>query len=137
VLVRANNGATGVFTVVAAVAAAFPDTFVRVFVPVALVLFAAGCVAFVWAFAVAVGRSRFEAVDLGGLFFLGGAAAPTRVRRAFQVALAVQVVVAVAAAVARPFTPLAFGALAPMLGVGLMALWGARHAAFPPRDDER
>jgi hypothetical protein len=136
-LVRANNVATVAFAVAAALAAAWPDTFVRGFVPLSLVLFAVGCVAFTWAFAVAVGRSRFEVVDMGGLFFLGGGAAPARVRRAFQLALAAQVVVAVAAAVARPFTPLAFGVLAPTLGVGLMALWGARYAAFPPRDDER
>jgi hypothetical protein len=136
-LVRANNVSTAVFTGAAGLAAALPDTFVRGFVPVSLVLFAVGCAAFTWAFAVGIGRSRFELVDLGGLFFLGGGVAPARVRRAFQLALAVQVVVAVAAAVARPFTPVAFGVLAPTLGVGLMALWGARHGTFPPRDDER
>jgi hypothetical protein len=45
----------------------------------------------------------------------------------------VQVVVVVAAASIRPFTEVAFGILAPMYGLGLMALWGARHGAFPPR----
>ena len=36
----------------------------------------------------------------------------------------------------RPFTPLAFGILVPMLGLGLIALWGARHGTFPARADE-
>jgi hypothetical protein len=135
-LVRANAWATAVFALVAALAAAFPDPLSPVFVPVSLVLFAAGCVAFVWGYARAIGRSRFEAVDLGGLFFLGGDVAPPRVRRALYALLAAQVVVAVAAAAVRPFTALAFGVLAPTLGLGVMALWAARHGTFPPKPAE-
>jgi hypothetical protein len=45
----------------------------------------------------------------------------------------VQVVVAVAVASVRPFTALAFSVLVPMLGLGLMALWAARHGRFPPK----
>ncbi len=46
-------------------------------------------------------------------------------------ALGVQCVVVVAAAVAQPFTAVAFGVLAPMLGLGLIGLWGARHGTLP------
>jgi hypothetical protein len=41
--------------------------------------------------------------------------------------------VAVATAAARPFSSLAFGILAPMFGLALLALWGAVHGRFPPR----
>jgi hypothetical protein len=132
-LVRANLWATGAFTVSAVAAAAVPDPLEYVAVPVDLVLFAAGCAAFLWAYAVAVGRSRYDELTMAGVFFLGGRSAPARVTRSFRRLLAAQVVVAVATAAARPFTALAFGVLVPMLGLGLMALWGARHGAFPPR----
>jgi hypothetical protein len=134
-LVRANVWATAVFVGLAAVTAAFPDVFVAPFVVVSLVLFAVGCVAFLWGFLQGIGRSREELVSLGGLFFLGGDVAPARVRRSFQALLAIQVVASVTAAIVRPFTPLAFGVLVPTLGIGLMALWGARHGTFPPRPD--
>jgi hypothetical protein len=39
----------------------------------------------------------------------------------------------VTAAAARPFTALAFSVLVPMLGVGLLALWAARHGRFPAK----
>ena len=35
------------------------------------------------------------------------------------------------------FTAVAFGVLAPMLGLGLIGLWGARYGTFPERDDLR
>jgi hypothetical protein len=135
-LVRADVWATAVFTVVAALAVAFPDALVPVFVPLSLLLFLVGCVAYVWAFARGVSRSRYEAVTMGGLFFLTDGVAPARVRRALRGLLAIQVVVAVAAALARPFTPLAFGTLVPILGLGIIALWAARYADFPPKNDD-
>jgi hypothetical protein len=46
------------------------------------------------------------------------------------------VVVAVTAAALRPFTALAFSVLVPMLGLGLMALWAARHGRFPVKPPE-
>jgi hypothetical protein len=46
----------------------------------------------------------------------------------------VQTVVGVGVAAARPFTALAFSVLVPMFGLGMMALWGARHGTFTPRD---
>jgi len=129
--------ATGAFVVVSALAAAWPDTFLPLSVPVDLVLFAVGCAAFLWAYALAIGRSRYETVTMAGLFFLSEGAAPPDVTRLLRGALAVQVVAAVAVASARPFTALAFSVLVPMFGLGLMALWAARHGRFPPKAPER
>jgi hypothetical protein len=128
--------ATGVFVVASVLAAAWPDTFQPLSVPLDLVLFAAGCGAFLWAYALAIGRSRYETITMGGLFFLGDDVAPPDVTRLLRGAFGVQVVVAVTAAALRPFTALAFSVLVPMLGLGLMALWAARHGRFPakPRD---
>jgi nitrogen fixation-related uncharacterized protein len=132
-LVRANVWATLVFAVVSVAAAVVPDPLEFVAVPVDVVLFVAGCSAFLWAYAVAVGRSRYDDLTMAGVFFLSDRVAPARVTRAFRVLLAAQVVVAVATAAARPYTALAFGVLVPVLGLGLMALWGARHGAFPAK----
>ena len=49
------------------------------------------------------------------------------------VPLAIQVVVALLTASIRLYTPLAFGILVPMWGLGLAGLWGARYGTFPPR----
>jgi hypothetical protein len=124
---------TGVFVLASALAAAWPDTFLPLSVPVDLALFAAGCAAFVWAYVLAIGRSRYETITMGGLFFLGEGVAPPDVTRLLRGALGVQVVVAVTAAAVRPFTALAFSVLVPMLGLGLLALWGARHGRFPAK----
>jgi hypothetical protein len=128
--------ATGVFVVASALAAAWPDTFLPLSVPVDLVLFAAGCGAFLWAYVLAIGRSRYETITMGGLFFLDDDVAPPDVTRLLRGALVVQVVVAVTAAALRPFTALAFSVLVPMLGLGLMALWAARHGRFPAKPPE-
>jgi hypothetical protein len=133
---RAAAWATGAFVVVSVLAAAWPDTFLPLSVPVDLVLFAAGCGAFLWAYALAIGRSRYETLTMAGLFFLSEGVAPPDVTRLLRGALAVQVVVAVAAASVRPFTALAFSVLVPMLGLGLMALWAARHGRFPSKAPE-
>lgn len=102
-------------------------------VPLDVALFVAGCGAFLYAYAVAVGRSRSEVPSMAGVFFLADRVAPRRVTRTFRLLLAVQVVVALVTAAVRPFTALAAGVLVPMLGLGAMASWGARHGAFPPR----
>jgi nitrogen fixation-related uncharacterized protein len=121
---------------VSLLAAALPDTFMPISVPVDLVLFAVGCGAFVWAYALAIGRSRYEVLTMGGVFFLGDGVAPREVTRLLRAALAVQVLVAVAVAAARPFTALAFSVLVPVLGLGIMALWGARNGRFPAKEPE-
>jgi hypothetical protein len=96
----------------------------------ALVLLALGSVAFLWAFAVAVERSRTEEIGVGGLFFLEGCA-PRRVQLVMMGSVALQTVVPLAVAIVRPFT--AFAVLAPVWSLGLAGLWGARHGVFPPR----
>ena len=96
----------------------------------ALVMLAVGSGAFLWAFALAVERSRTEEIGVGGLFFLEGCA-PRRVQVVMLASVAVQTVVPLAVAVVRPFT--AFAVLAPVWSLGLAGLWGARHGTFPPR----
>lgn len=128
-----DRWATIVFVVVAVVAGAVPDPLELVAVPVFLALFVLGCGAFLWAYAAAISRSRYDEVSVGGAFFLAGDVAPPSVARLLRILLAVQVVVAVAVAAARSFTALAFAVLVPMVGLGLMALWGAYHGRFPPR----
>lgn len=129
-IVAAARRGTGVFVVSAAAGAGWPDALAWPSAVVALVLFAVGCVAFVRALLLAAQRSRREELDVAGVFFLGGHA-PAEVRRALLGALAVQVVVAIVAASVRPFTPLAFGVLAPVYGLGLSGLWGATAGTFP------
>lgn len=134
-IVRLDAWATAVFTAVSVAAVAVPDPLEYVAVPVDLVLFVVGCATFLWAYAVAIGRSRYEALTMAGVFFLADRVAPARVTRALRLLLAAQVVVAVGAAAARPFTAVAFAVLVPLLGLGLMALWGARHGVFPAKAD--
>lgn len=101
-----------------------------------LAVFLAGCGAYLLAYATAVSRSRVDAIGLGALFFLTDEAAPPAVRRSFWLWTSVQTVVAVAAAAVRPFTPVAFGVLVPIAGLGLMGLWGARYGRFQARFPE-
>lgn len=104
---------------------------------IALLLFTVGCSIFLWAIWLAIQRSRRNEVGMGGLFFLAGSVAPGPIRRPFNLLLAVQTVVGLATALAtfriRPFTPLAFGVLVPMFGLGLSGLWGARYGSFGVR----
>lgn len=123
-----------VLLAVTAGAAVLTEAARPVAVAVALALFAAGIGLFFWAYAVAVQRSRTDAIGIGGLFFLAGdGTAPAPIRRALLGSLAAQTAVALATAAARPFTSLAFGVLAPLFGLALTGLWGARHGRFEPR----
>lgn len=124
---------TGALVVTSVAAAGAPDTFAIFHVVLSVVLFAVGTGALLWAYALGVSRSRLELVSLAGLFFLTAPSAPAPTRRAFRIALAVEVVAVVAAASVRPFTDVAFGILAPMFGLGLMGVWGGRFGAFPER----
>ena len=132
-LVNLDFAGTGALLVAAVAGVAAPDTFDVATVTASGVLFAIGIVAFLWGYANGVVRSREETITLGGLFFLAGTA-PQVVRFRMRLALAVQIVVAVAAASIRPYTAVAFAVLAPMFGLGLMAAWGARHGEFAPKD---
>jgi hypothetical protein len=128
-IVRASLLGTALFAVLAALAVAV-DGAVPVFVVVSLLMFAAGCVLFVVALLAAVDRSRTETIGIGGLFF-GAGSTPSRVQLLLMGSLAIEVVVAVAAAIVRPYTAVAFGTLAPMWALGLAGLWVARHGRFP------
>lgn len=109
------------------------DAFEIAHAALSCVLFTFGSVAFLWAYLLGLSRSRTEVVSMPGLFFLAGDAAPVAVRRRFRWALAVEVGAVLIAAFARPYTVVAFGILAPMYAMGLMAVWGGRHARFPAR----
>lgn len=128
---------TGAVVVTSAVAALTPDGFGLAHAVVSCALFAVGTGALLWAYALGVARSRTEQISIGGLFFLAEGTAPPEVRRAFRVALAVEIVAVVAAASIRPYTVVAFGILAPVFGLGLMGMWAGRHGTFPPRRPKR
>ncbi|HZM43094.1 MAG TPA: hypothetical protein VFB94_28450 [Acidimicrobiales bacterium] len=134
-ILRFDVYATVVFAVVSLLEAVLPEPLVVLSVPLDLVLFVVGCGAFLWAYAVAVGRSRYEVLTMGGVFFPGRDVVPAVAVRVLRLCLLAQVVVAVVAASVRPFTPSAFAVLVPMLGVGLMALYGARYGRFPAKDE--
>lgn len=132
-IIRASWAGTVVFAV-AAVAAVFEPRAMVLAAAVSLLLFATGIGVFFWAFAVAVARSRTDAIGIGGLFFLAGrTTAPKPVKTALLASLATQIVIALATAGARPFTSLAFGVLVPLYGLALTGLWGARNGRFSPR----
>ena len=130
---RASWAGTGVFAVTAVAAVVAPSTLEPVALAVAIALFAGGCVVFLLSFVVVAGRSRTDSMELAQIWFLTGPPTPASVRRSLLGALAVQVVVGLATAGARPYTSLAAGALVPMWGLGLCGLWAARHATFPAR----
>ncbi|MEY2425557.1 MAG: hypothetical protein QOI61_1129 [Actinomycetota bacterium] len=100
---------------------------------VAVAMFLAGPVLMAVALVLAARRSREVAVTIGGLFFLQDAA-PKSVQRNLLGSLAAQVALGLATAAARPNTSSALGVLAPVAGLGLSGLWGARHGTFAPRE---
>lgn len=132
-LVNAAFVGTGLLVGTSVAAALAPDTFGIVHAVLSCLLFAVGTGALLWAYALGISRSRADLVTIGGLFFLSGQTAPATVRRPLRVALAVEIVAVVAAALARPYTEVAFGILAPMYALGLMGWWGGRHGSFPQR----
>jgi len=131
-IVLASWVGTAVFALVSIVATIAPKQFATAAAIVDLVLFFGGTAAFLGAYFIAVARSRTDAIGIGGLFFLQGSA-----DRADQVRLlvpvALQVTLALITASLRIYSPLAFGILVPMYGLGLSGLWGARHGRFDAR----
>ncbi len=120
------------FAASAVPAAAGVDSLDDVAIGIALVLFAASLVIWTWAFGLAVVRSaRGDDVVVGSMFFTVGDG-PSRVRWHLFGALGVCVAVAAGTAAAEPF-----GVLVPMLSLGLIGLWAARHGTFPPRPEQR
>jgi hypothetical protein len=134
-IIRASWIGTAVFVVTAVASAIAPNTFIAVGVATSMALFFAGIGVFLWAYAVAVNRSRTDLIGMGGLFFLAGSA-PRPVQISLLGSLGVQVAVGLATAAVHPFTPLAFGVLAWMYGLALCGLWAARYGTFPPRPPE-
>jgi hypothetical protein len=94
----------------------------------ALVLFAASLVVWVWAFGRAAVRSAGGDDIVVASMFVTVGAAPRDVRRHLFGALATCLLVTFATAWANPF-----GVLVPMLPLGFVGLWAARHGDFPPR----
>jgi hypothetical protein len=134
-LLNASFAGTGALVGTSIVGAAFPDSFSIVHALLSLVLFAIGAGALFWGYAIGVSRSRTHLVNLPGLFFLGAGAAPPEVARRFRIALGVEIVVVLAAALARPDSNMPFGVLAPVFVLGLMSVWGGRFGAFEARAD--
>ena len=133
-IVRLSAIGTELFVLLGIQASILPDV-VAPFVALALVEFFIGLAVFVWAFLVAVDRSRTENIGIGGLFFASGSA-PRDVQVLLVGSLVVQTVASIVFASIRLYTPLAFGVLAPMWSLGLTGLWVARHGVFPPRQPE-
>lgn len=145
-ILRFNIGATLFFVVSAVTAAVVFEGFAKSQgVIVALGLFAVGIAVFIWGYWTAVQRSREEEISVAELYFLLGRAIPQKVKVVMHACLAVQVIVAVATAIARPSTlqdgaqgssrgsTLAFGVLVPVLGLGLNGLWAATYGTFGAR----
>ena len=124
----AGTIAFGVATVAGVVA---PDPLAWLGFAVSLALFVAGCVMFVWAFFIAVARSRTDEIAVSNLYLLSGA--PSDVRTQLFGSLAVELVVAIGTAAARPYTIAATAILAPVYGLALCGRWSARYGTFPPR----
>ena len=122
---------TVAFTAAALVGIAAPDPLAVSIAVFDLLLFALGTLAFLRTLLTAAQRSREEELSVAGIWFLQGSA-PKDVQTKLLGALAVQLVVGIGTAIARP-DPLAFGTLVPMFGLGLTGLWAVRSGTFPPR----
>lgn len=140
ILVKCNLVLTSVFVAMSIVAAVtFTSPWKTIGVVVSLGCFSVGIVSFLWGYWTAVQRSRTDNISVAALYFLVDKCAPQSVARLMNGALGVQVVVAVATAISRTTTDgkagstLAFGILAPMMGLGLNGLWGATYGSFAPR----
>ena len=104
-IVLCNRVFTAVFAVVAVVSAIlFTSAWRVVIVAVSLGLFALGVATFLLGYFTAVQRSREEEISVTQLFFLAGEVAPKNVRLAMWYCLAVQCVVGLGVAFARPST---------------------------------
>jgi hypothetical protein len=131
-IINASSAGTGLYVALATAGTFFPDSFATPTAVVSGALFAIGCIAFFWAYAVAVSRSRTDLIGIGGLYFLAGTA-PKVVRFRLRLSFALEIVAALASSSVRPFTPMAFGFLVPMFGLGMCGLWGARYGTFAPK----
>ncbi|MEX0767046.1 MAG: hypothetical protein WD029_01065 [Microthrixaceae bacterium] len=134
-VVSVSWASTAVFAGVTAAAVIDPEEFVGAFFLVSVCLFLAGSFLFAADIALAASRSRDDLMGIGGLFFLAGSA-PRAVRLGLLGSLFAQLVIAILGAAARPFTPLAFGTLVPILGLSLCGLWAVRYGLFPAQQEK-
>ena len=127
-IVLASWGSVALFAGAAVPAAAGVSAFDPVALGTAVTLFLVGIVVWLWAFVAALVRSaNGDDIVVGSLFLVQGVA-PRSVRVQLYAALTVAVVLAAGTVVSD-----AFGILVPMLPIGFIGLWGARHGVFPPR----
>ena len=113
-----------------AIPALFVDGMEPVAAIVALALFALSLGVWIWAFGVAVARSsQGDDIVVGNLFLFEGSV-PKAVRRHLFSSVAVSLVITAVTVSADPF-----GVLVPMLPIGFVGLWGARHGEFERRKD--
>ena len=95
-----------------------------------LTLFAVSLVVWASAFASAAARSsRGDDIAVGSLFLVEGAG-PGGARKPLYWSFGLSLIITAAAAGSNPFA-----VLVPMLSLGLVGLWGARHGVFPRRRD--
>lgn len=121
-------GGDAAFAVTALPVALGVDAFDDAAIVVCLTLFFASLIVWTWALGAAIVRTaRGDDVAVTTLFLIEGRV-PGRVRWSLYGALAVCLAVTVATAAANPF-----GVLVPMLPLGLVGLWGARHQTYPRR----
>ena len=140
-VIRVNAVLTVVFVLTAVMSAViFEQPWKAIAVAVSLGTFSVGIVAFLWGYWSAVQRSREANISVAALYFLIDGCAPKSTARQMNGLLAVQVIVGLVTALARPKTgaepgsTLAFGILVPMLGLGMNGLWGALYGSFSPRN---
>lgn len=141
-IVFADAAGTAVFVVTLAIGTAWrEDRPAQVLVVVvSMLLFAIGAAACLWAYTTALERSRTEEVGVANLYLLTGSTVSKVAKRSMSGLLAVQVVVALAAASigaaglsGDTLNALAFGVLVPMFGLGMNGLLASRHGSFGPR----
>lgn len=124
---------TLIFAFSAAAAAIWPNWFEWLNVAVSLLLFVLGTAAMLWAFLIAVERSRQQIIGVSGLYLAMGSA-PRQVQKILLTSLAVEIAVALITAAVRIYSPAAFGILVPVWGIGLTGMWCARHGEFKVRE---
>lgn len=106
------------------------DAFDGVSVGASMVSFLVALVVWVWALVLAGARTtRGDDVQIASLFLVQGAVEGTP-RRSLYLSLACCIVITTIAAASDPFV-----VLAPMLPLGFVGLWGARHGVYPARRD--
>lgn len=131
-IIATSWGANALFAATAIPFALGVDDLEGVAIGTALALFGLSLVVWAWAFAVALVRSaQGDDLVVASLYLTVGDA-PREVRWQLFAALGVCVLVTAATAAADPF-----GVLVPMLPLGLVGLWAARHGTFPPRPTPR